>query len=53
MIAGGYAVTIKLYHFNNSVCSEKVRMVLKEKGVEWDSVEVDLFKSKQFDPDYP
>lgn len=43
---------ITLYHFNNSVCSEKVRMVLKEKGLDWESVEVDLFKSKQFDPDY-
>jgi len=41
-----------LYHFNNSVCSEKVRMVLFEKGVDWESREVDLFKSEQFDPEY-
>lgn len=45
-------MTITLYHFNNSVCSEKVRMVLNEKGLDWESVEVDLFKSKQFDPEY-
>lgn len=44
---------ITLYHFNNSVCSEKVRLVLNEKGVTgWTSKEVDLFKSEQFDPDY-
>jgi glutathione S-transferase len=42
-----------LYHFNNSVCSEKVRMVLAEKGVtDWDSREVDLFTGEQFDPAY-
>lgn len=46
-------MTLKLYHFNNSVCSEKVRMVLNEKGVaDWQSVEVDLFTGEQFDPDY-
>lgn len=46
-------MTLTLYHFNNSVCSEKVRMVLAEKGVtDWESKEVDLFKSEQFDPDY-
>ncbi|HUT51503.1 MAG TPA: glutathione S-transferase family protein [Alphaproteobacteria bacterium] len=43
---------LTLYHFNNSVCSEKVRMVLFEKGIEWESREVDLFKSEQFDPEY-
>jgi glutathione S-transferase len=41
-----------LYHFNNSVCSQKIRMVLKEKGIAWESREVDLFTSKQFDADY-
>lgn len=44
---------LTLYHFNNSVCSQKIRMVLREKGVDdWESVEVDLFASKQFDPEY-
>ena len=44
---------IILYHFNNSVCSEKVRMVLNEKGIrDWESREVDLFKGGQFDPEY-
>lgn len=46
-------MTLKIYHFNNSVCSEKVRMVLNEKGVtEWESHEVDLFTGAQFDPEY-
>lgn len=46
-------MTLKIYHFNNSVCSEKVRMVLNEKGVsDWESVEVDLFTGEQFDPAY-
>ena len=43
---------LALYHFNNSVCSEKVRMVLNEKGVSWESREVDLFAGAQFAPDY-
>jgi glutathione S-transferase len=46
-------MTTTLYHYNSSVCSEKVRMVLNEKGVaDWESKEVDLFKSEQFDPAY-
>ncbi len=43
---------ITLYHFDASVCSEKVRMVLFEKGLDWDNREVDLFKGEQFDPAY-
>lgn len=46
-------MALALYHFNNSVCSEKVRMVLNEKGVtDWESHEVDLFRSEQFSPEY-
>ena len=41
-----------LHHFNNSVCSEKVRMVLNEKSLSWESREVDLFKGEQFRPEY-
>ena len=44
---------LTLYHHNNSVCSEKVRMVLNEKGItDWKSVELDILKGDQFDPDY-
>lgn len=46
-------MTLALYHYNSSVCSEKVRMVLNEKGANgWESHEVDLFTGAQFDPAY-
>lgn len=41
-----------LYHFAHSTCSQKVRMVLAEKGVEFESREVDLTKGEQHAPDY-
>ena len=43
---------LTLHHFSNSVCSEKVRMVLNEKSLSWESREVDLFKGEQFRPEY-
>lgn len=43
---------ITLYQFGNSVCCQKVRMTLCEKRLDWESVEVDLFRSEQYDPDY-
>jgi glutathione S-transferase len=43
---------LTLYQFNNSVCSQKVRIALCEKGLEWETREVNLFKSEQYDPDY-
>ncbi len=45
-------MSLTLYHFNNSVCSQKVRMVLWLKGAEWQGVEVELFNGAQFDPEY-
>jgi glutathione S-transferase len=41
-----------LYEFGNSVCCQKVRLVLCEKGLTWESREVNLFRSEQYDPDY-
>ena len=43
---------LELYHFNNSVCSQKVRMTLCEKGLDWRSHEVNLFNSEQYNPNY-
>ncbi|MDP6926697.1 MAG: glutathione S-transferase family protein [Rhodospirillales bacterium] len=41
------------YHFNNSVYSQKIRMVLEEKNVsDWESKEIDLFNGGQFDSEY-
>jgi glutathione S-transferase len=41
-----------LYDFGNSVCCQKVRITLTEKGLTWDARRVDLFKSEQYDPHY-
>jgi glutathione S-transferase len=42
-----------LYHYGNSVCSEKVRLVLREKQVnDWQSQQVTLLRGEQFDPEY-
>ncbi len=43
---------ITLYDFGNSVCCQKVRITLTAKGLDWDSVRVDLFRSEQYDPKY-
>lgn len=43
---------LDLYHFMNSVCSQKARMTLFEKELEWQSHEVNLFTSEQYDPQY-
>lgn len=43
---------LTLYHGHTSVCSQKVRLVLAEKGLEFDGRLLDLTKGDQFDPDY-
>lgn len=43
---------IELYHFGFSTCSQKVRLVLAEKGLEFQSHEVDLLSGEQHDPAY-
>jgi glutathione S-transferase len=41
-----------LYDFGNSVCCQKVRITLIEKGLTWQARRVDLFKTEQYNPDY-
>ena len=41
-----------LYDFGNSVCCQKVRITLVEKGLAWEARRVDLFKTEQYDPEY-
>ena len=41
-----------LYHASHSTCSQKVRMVLHEKGVAFDEVRIDLGKKEQLNSDY-
>jgi glutathione S-transferase len=43
---------LELYHASVSTCSQKVRLVLAEKGLEFTSHEVDLIGGGQHDPDY-
>ena len=43
---------IELYHFAFSTCSQKVRLVLAEKGIDFVSHEVDLIAGGQHDPEY-
>jgi glutathione S-transferase len=43
---------IELYHFAFSTCSQKVRLVLDEKGVPFESREVNLITGEQHDPEY-
>ena len=41
-----------LYQFDNSVCAQKVRITLLEKGQTWEAKNVDLFRSEQYSPAY-
>lgn len=41
-----------LYHSATSVCSQKVRLVLADLGLNWDGHLLDLARGDQFEPDY-
>ena len=43
---------LTLYDFGNSVCCQKVRITMRAKGLDWESIKVDLFKAEQYDPKY-
>jgi glutathione S-transferase len=43
---------LTLYDFGNSVCCQKVRITMRAKGLDWESVEVDLFRAEQYAPKY-
>ena len=43
---------LTLYHGDTSVCSQKVRLVLYEKGLEWEGRFIDLGKGDQHTPEY-
>lgn len=43
---------IALYHNNMSTCAQKVRYLLAEKGLEWESIELNLRRGDQHAPDY-
>jgi len=43
---------VHLYHFSQSLCSQKVRQVLDEKGVRWEGHVILLPAYEQYEPDY-
>lgn len=43
---------LKLYTAQNSICTQKVFLTLTEKGLEWSSEYIDLFKNEQYRPEY-
>ncbi len=43
---------LELYQFGNSVCAQKVRITMIEKGLDWKAHEVNLFISEQYSPEY-
>lgn len=43
---------VKLYHASISTCSQKVRLALAEKGVEFESAVMNLRAGDQYQPDY-
>ena len=45
-------MTLELYHFDKSTCSQKVRICLAEKGLDWVNRHVDLPGSEHVMPAY-
>lgn len=43
---------LTLYHANHSTCSQKVRLCLSEKGLDWESRLVNLATNEHLAPDY-
>jgi glutathione S-transferase len=43
---------LELYHNNISVCAQKVRLVLAEKGVKWVNHHLDMIKGEHLTPEY-
>ena len=43
---------LQLYHASHSTCSQKVRIVLHEKGLTFEDIRLDLAKKEQLEPHY-
>ena len=43
---------LKVYSYFNSICTQKVFITLSEKGLAYETQNVDLFKNEQFKPEY-
>ena len=45
-------MSVELYHFPSSLCSQKARLVLAEKEIPWNGHIVNIFKGENLAPDY-
>ena len=43
---------LKVYSYFNSICTQKVFITLAEKGIDYTTQNVDLFRNEQFSPEY-
>ena len=43
---------LKVYSYFNSICTQKVFITLAEKGIDYATQNVDLFRNEQFSPEY-
>ncbi len=43
---------LKVYSYYNSICTQKVFITLAEKGIDYVTQNVDLFRNEQFSPEY-
>ena len=43
---------ITFYQFGNSVCCQKARVTMSEKDLDWEPIEVNLFRNEQYLPEY-
>jgi len=50
--APGVAAMLKVYSYYNSICTQKVFITLAEKGIDYGTQNVDLFRNEQFSPEY-
>ena len=45
-------MALALYHNDMSSCAQKVRLMLAEKGLDWESRHVDIFAFENYEPAY-
>lgn len=45
-------MSLVLYHSVESTCAQKVRVVMAEKGLDWEEIRLNLRKGEQFTPEY-
>ncbi len=51
-VSCGEGLMLELYHNDISVCSQKVRLVLAEKGLAWTGHHINFMAGEQTKPEY-